>query len=316
MDPLKNKESLFCKEYLPNFQHAQNVSGGLIHRVIKLETDSQQDFYLKVRSPEISQVEGIRVEKEDIYFEYSALQFFSEKLPGLFPTPLACDSKEGFLLMKDALPGGITLQKFLENAHLDDFVSMAGILGKALGNIHKVSNAGKGLISFNKNNDFAEILRFRYEYLHLRRLDTVIRKIEKNSDSVLLGGLSPKNILVTKEKVAFVDLETACLGHLLFDYSFGIAHILLHALSRGELDLAIYKAYETGYLKNAASIPLEGDIVTLIFGTILYRIKNEVVPYPLPIEPQKRERLITTCESLLSGDSNLTIDSLKNLLED
>ncbi len=286
------KEHQKIKESVGTMTESTLVTGGLIHEVTRLSNGTDY-FFLKKRSPSLVKVEGIAVDKKDVAYEYSALKFFNEAFPDIIPKPLMFDTDQGLLLMTDALVGGQQLIEKLAEDNPEDIPHITKQIGTALGKIHGYSKGKTVQVEFNPNNDFSEILNFRYMYQNIDALSKVVEKIRNKKEHVLLGGLSPKNILTNSDEVAFVDLETACAGDPVFDYAFCIGHILLHHIKNPKLGISLFEAFESSY---HTSYDLEFDpseVATLILGTFLYRLDNGRVPYSLKnIDTTERQYII------------------------
>ncbi len=219
---LSNEQRTFCESYLGNIEIAEETSGGLIHKVIKLIDKDKNVYYLKIRNASLPKIKSVTVSKDEIIFEANFLKFFHNHFPDNFPKVVACNVKKGFLLMEEALPDGVVLRRILLNSPSKSHVlDISKSIGDVLGKIHTFSTENQTNITFNQKNDFNEILRFRYKYLGIDNLNSVMKKLLKRKETILLGGLSAKNILVNrnvtihrKAEVAFVDLETVCLGNL------------------------------------------------------------------------------------------------------
>jgi len=314
MEKLTKLQRDFCEENIGTYQSVYEISGGLIHKVYRLENE-RNVFYLKIRDPKLSQVEGVLVQKQDVLFEFNALTYFFEKQPSYFPEPIAVDVKNGLLLMGDALSGSVSLmENFKEDNGIcsNNIIDIARNLGTAVGKAHEQSLRETEEITLNQHNDFTEILRFRYDYLKIAKLDEVVATIVDTRQTLLLGGLSPKNILVAKDnRVAFVDLETACYGHAIFDYAFCIAHILLHQLHSKNVLKECYDEYSGAYRGNSKNVFNQQHVTFLILGTFLYRLDNSAVPYTVNINKKKQQMLVEKIRTLFVRDQ-LTVSDILN----
>ncbi len=307
------EEMEFVSSFVRDVGDIDVVLGGLVHDVYKINAQNRS-YFLKIRKPSSSKVEGIKTEKNEIIFEYEALVFFSSNFPDLFPSPMGCDQKIGALLMTDALPFGTTLLQSLKSMDKVRLKSTVRTLGSALGSIHLYSQGKSEMIPFNTNNDFDHILRFRYGYLGIPALDDMIIRVSRDKSSLILGGLSSKNILVNDAgNIAFVDLETVCPGNNMFDFSFCISHILLHNTYGVDFARELFEVFLREYRRFVEIDCDSPDIKTLILGTYLYRIDNTNIPYDIDIDPATRSSVIRNIRDLLE-QRYIKLDDIFRLL--
>lgn len=109
------------------------------------------------------------------------------------------------------------------------------------------------------------------------RLATAVRALPRQ---LILGDFSPKNLVFDEDDVRVFDLEHVHRGARCFDLAFFLGHVVLHR-SEDEADAA--DAASTALRAYEAALPLDEVgrqlLGRLVASTILYRIRNPVVPY-------------------------------------
>ena len=112
--------------------------------------------------------------------------------------------------------------------------------------------------------------------------------------------------------MAFVDLETVCVGNPIFDYAFCVAHLLLHVSDTPIHAQTIFNSFANNYRIASGGISFqEEDIIVLILGTYMYRLDNKNVPYKLELDEQHKKKLVMKIMELFKTNA-LTY---KNLFE-
>jgi hypothetical protein len=297
---LSEEERKFIETHVDGIVSIEAVSGGLVHEVYKIRSE-KKNYFLKIRKSSSSKVEGIETRESEIVFEEEALRFFSKEFRNLFPSPMACDPKIGALLMSEALMEGTPIIELLKLENKASVRVMVKNLGSSLGRIHLYSRHKYERVKYNENNDFDQILRFRYGCCGIAALDEMIAEISQGKDFVILGGLSPKNILANGcGNIAFVDLETSCPGNNVFDFAFCIAHVMLHNIGNKMFSKELFELFLTEYNK---FIKIDGDsknMKRMILGTYLYRLDNKNVPYPLKLDVALKKKTVKKIRGLLS----------------
>ena len=170
-------------------------------------------------------------------------------------------------------------------------------------------------MSYRKESFFTELLRYRYEALGLPKLNSIVKDLacESQHRGVIHGGLSPKNILVRassrsdphERDIAFVDLETACIGSRYFDIGFNLGHLALHGMDKGVEVGGIYSAYVKAY-ENETDTKLNSQLLKRVtIATMLYRLLHPETKYSLKnIDAQVHKDLYTKYTVLSEEDND------------
>ena len=281
----------FISETVGSTYRIDKIYGGLVHDVYKIR--SRNISYLKIRGKCFSMIPSLSINPKDIQHEKEALKIFSDLLPNIFPTVLGFNKKLSAIIMTDVNPSGITLKDLFEQGKVSPIMmKKVGInIGKTHYALRKITNS----IRLNKDEDYYKrnfsdrLLKFNYLKANAFVSD-LIEELRKMPRQLILSDLSPKNIGISKNnKISFFDLECVHRGNTVFDLGFLLGHIILH--SKNNSDLLIRNTLN-GYAKYVKN-PINYRIIEKIMGlTILYRLKNEVIPYPLHISYKEKEILI------------------------
>lgn len=276
------------------------VPGGLVHQVYRIQ-EGKRSFYIKVRGTSFLQIPELASNPNEIQFEQRALEIFSNSSPHVFPYVIAADSDIGVLVLSDLLPnGGEPLYQKICRGELTE--TDAKNIGYTLGSVHSATYHLQEPIRGNDAEFFSEILNFRLGFIQLPAVNELITQLKGKQNGLVMGGLSPKNILITTDgQVKFCDLETVCLGNRTFDIGYCLGYLLLHALPDRSKALALYKSYVGGY-QSASTLHIDFvELVRLASATILYRTNHSLVSYRLSVDDETKTSI-----------SEVTIDFLQN----
>lgn len=267
------------------FTNITQISGGLVHQVYKID-DINNSFYIKVRGKSFSEVPELTSIPSDVKFEKQGLEIFGYYSPDVFPYVMASDPDNGVLVLSDLLPeGGETLHEKILRGKFTK--TDAYNIGRTLGRVHTVSAMEKSSIRDDDEQFFIEILNFRFGFIGLPVIQDLNNRLISNRDGLIIGGLSPKNILISQDgQVKFCDLETVCLGNRVFDIGYCLGHLILHALPDTTRALATYSGYLEGY-QATCNIPFDlVELVRLISATIVYRTNHSLIAYKLSVDDE------------------------------
>ena len=251
---------------------------------------------------------------EQLYIEYVA-RFLPQAMPSLRPGP----KDRGYFAM-EFLSAEFTSWKNLlltGHARVEDASTAASIVGM----IHARS-AGDRVAErlFDTTANFTQLRIDPYllttgdRHPELRTaFHTEAQRLASTRQCLVHGDFSPKNIMVSRERMVLLDCEVAWYGDAAFDVAFLLNHLLLKGLyhapeQRGldKLALAFWERYvETA--REAINIPaLEPRVARLLLMLLLARIDGKS-PVEYLTQPEKKDwvRAFTRME-ILAGCSSLT----------
>lgn len=257
---------------------AIELSGGLVHQVYRV-FEGGGTYIVKIRGDNAAQLDNIVIYPHEIGFEAIGIEIFSSIAPNSFPHLLAKDVEKGLIVLSDVLPsGGETLQNIIFNSGIT--ANLPFELGELLGYVQ----ASTPIIEQFREDDetfFNDILGFRFGRIPK---DDLLQLLNDGTRGLVMGGLSPKNILIDSEgDIKICDLETACVGVHEFDIGYALGHLLLH--TNGSKD--IYDNFFSGFNKSS-KLTLDYQLINqFIAATILYRTYKTNVPYKIKGNPDE-----------------------------
>jgi hypothetical protein len=301
----------FVKSHIGGGFNAQPVSGGYKHQVYKV-TQLDLTCYLKVRGPTLSGIPSLQQNPEDIRFEKKALEICAEALPDVFPHVMGYSDEFSALLITDVLPDGTTLENAF-NAGLVGPEQMVSI-GETLGRTHVALQNSKPIREDGDSVQYERNLKHRitrFDVLGKDGLSSQLRQLPHRQ--LILGDLCPKNIgLRANGKVSFFDLDHMHWGNPEFDLGFFMAHLPLHSANPSMVPDSMAKAVADGYARYNPTLDTGGILQKKISAaTILYRLKNDHIPYESPLQAQQRANLIQEAQAILNPVASGTVWTLE-----
>jgi aminoglycoside phosphotransferase (APT) family kinase protein len=272
------------------------VSGGVAHRVYGIESEDGK-YYLKIRGNHFAAIPSIACNSADIANEYRALVLFSQAAPKHFPRVFSFNNEFHYLLISDVVREGEKFDTLLLNNKVSD--ETYGAYGQTLASLKQATITLKESVRSDEDREYYKtVLHHRLGYRNHPILNAAIAELSSLSNrQLILGDAAPKNIGVQKDATMFTffDLETAHRGNPEFDYAYGLAHALLHALPHREYMQKVATLYIQGYGETSYNPLL---IYRLLAGIILYRL-NSVIPYPIALSSEQRIMMESHIERVL-----------------
>lgn len=288
--------------------HHQNpaitpLTGGVSSEILRVQ-DGDRSFVvkralakLKVRDDWFADVSRNQVEE-------NYLRRVGEIAPGSVPQVLHAQPDEGWFAMEFLGSGFVNWKSELLANRADP--SHAQQAGNILGRIHGATWGDPEVAQ-----EFATLENFRQLRLE-PYLETTAERVsdlapllraekERLSQTALClvhGDFSPKNILISPERMVVVDAEVGWFGDPVFDTAFLLTHFHLKALlhtddSAPVLSLVptFWQAYSTG-LGSQADADLEARTVRLVLCLLLARVHGKS-PVEYLTLPSQRNFLTT-----------------------
>jgi hypothetical protein len=288
---------------LPAITAVGPVPGGVAHRVFGIDTDDGR-FYLKIRGDHFATIPAIACNPEDIAHEYRALTVFGDIAPDHFPKVMSFDAARHYLIVSDVIgPDGIKMESLLSGeSPVPD--GLYRTYGETVGTVVRAAAAVREPIREGGDDTYYRtVLSHRLGYRNHPVLNRTIARLAELPDrQLIMGDPAPKNIGVRDGggKLTFFDLETAHLGNPVFDYAYGLAHVALHTADNPDRMMAA----AADYLKGYGDAPYDPALArNIVLGVMLYRL-NGIIPYPVPLPPDGRQRLETAVLAALDDTDN------------
>ncbi len=287
------------------------VPGGLVNHVYRVGGE-QGTIYVKVRKTEFSALPHLRINPADIRDESVALDILSSAFPEVFPRQFAFYPEDSMIVMSNAIGAGSRLDEVLRNREFSD--TDAAKLGALIGKIH--ARFKDMDISIREDGDleyYTRNLEYRLGYHRNPELDSLISRLGTEPRQLILGDLSPKNIGIDENgEFTIWDLEIAHKGNTVFDLGFLAAHIILHNIGNSGSATKLINALFEGYYSTAGRKDInEIDLKQMTLGIILFRTRNNVIPYTLDVSVEDRHQISETVSLLLSQRDPLWLDVVR-----
>lgn len=251
------------------------VSDGARRYVVKRALEK-----LKVKDNWFADISRNQVERA--YLEYAA-----RIVPGAVPRVLAGDAKAGWFAMEYCGDGFVNWKQQLLTGeiHLVD----AQRAGTVLGKLHHASWGDTAVqAAFSTGANFHALRIESYLLTTAARvpeardfLEEEARRLARTALALVHGDFSPKNLLVTEDRLIVLDAEVAWYGDPAFDTAFLLNHLHLKALVQWVEPaplLALVPAFLSAYttaLREHASPELERRTVRLLLGLLLARVHGK-----------------------------------------
>jgi hypothetical protein len=284
------------------FQRVEELSGGVNHHVHRV-TGARGTVVTKHRGQESARVPGAHLDPEDLRHEVEALR----RVAGSpLRTPQVLDywpSAATVALTDVAGPG---LRPGPEALATMDDAALAGFtrqIGHDLARTHLAWRAQPGLRSAEAEVKFLQRSLFERLTYHGRPgSDRLAQAVRALPGQLVLGDLSPKNLLIGEDGYVAFDFEHVHTGPRVFDLAFVLAHVLLHAAQRPGTTAAMLMEtlshLTDAYGEEAAlDAPSQDVLPGLVAALVCYRTRNDWVRYDLPWSGTARE---SVTEALLS----------------
>lgn len=289
----------FLSTALKDIKSISPVSGGLVHSVFRVETNSEI-AYLKIRGNRFTGIPDIVCDPMDLRHEAKSLRLLSKILPDNFPRYIAFNQKHALLLMTSVMTEDENLTKYFKEDRLT--TKTIYNIGQTISRMHDLT-CSCILNPIRDDGDekfYHDNLQYRLRFYGNSVLNEVADELVSLPRQIIFGDLSPKNIGVCGDKITFCDLDSVHFGNVEFDIGFFAGHILLHSFqsSLQLIDLLNYffKGYQMLRYDLETNNPL---LMRIALGACLYRLDNAIVPYPLRMKSQAKIELIKNILDLL-----------------
>ncbi len=234
------------------------LSGGVSNAVLRVET-AEGAYVLKQSCPQLRTKEAWFSDLDRVYREQEVMQVLHPLLPvGVVPEVLFSDRDNYVFAMSHAPAASRNWKEMLLAGEIDtQRGEQAGII---LGRMHE-RTAGE-VHSRRQFTDRKVFVQLRvdpfYRMVQARRpevaarIDPIIDRLLTAEEALCHGDFTPKNLLAHADGFTLVDYETAHLGDPSMDIGLFLAHIVLKAVRRPEIQsayLTLAEAFWSAYMK-------------------------------------------------------------------
>jgi tRNA A-37 threonylcarbamoyl transferase component Bud32 len=272
------------------------LTGGVSSEIVLVE-DGDRRFVVKRALAKLRVRDDWFADTGRSRVEQSYLRVVGALLPSCVPRVLFADPDAGWFAMEYLGDGFLNWKGQLLGGCADP--SAARRAGEALGVIHRETWGDAALAGeFATGANFHQLRIEPYLETAARRapdlagflLDEAAR-LQGTALALVHGDFSPKNILVTPERLVLLDAEVGWFGDPVFDVAFLLNHLLLKALLHAnapETMIESARIFWAAYVKTLgakADAALEARTVRLLLCLMLARIHGkspvEYLPEPL-----------------------------------
>lgn len=221
------------------------LSGGVSCEAVRVKT-GEREFVIKQALPKLRVKEDWFSDIRRIFTEKDCLAVYHRLVPESTPELYFCD-EENYLFGMEAAPEQAEMWKKQLLRGTINFRSGANV-ARALATVHNATNKDAAVRERFKEVELFVQLRIdpywnKIAERHPQLAKQIHAEIERNLSTKLAlvhGDYSPKNILVTAERLYILDFECAHFGDPAYDLGFVTNHLLLKAVK--------HKAWAPAYL--------------------------------------------------------------------
>jgi aminoglycoside phosphotransferase (APT) family kinase protein len=216
--------------------------------------------------------------------EWEFIRYVARFAPSAVPALRHCSATDNYFVMEH-LNGGFLNWKQLLLAGQADAAKAAGA-GNLLAHIHRQSTAdAEAARRFDTTPNFSQLRIEPYllatgeKNPFLRRMiQSEAARLAGTRECLVHGDFSPKNILVSADRMVLLDGEVAWYGDPAFDVAFFLSHLCLKALLHAPRDAGMGLLVETFWRTYQAARPapeLEPHVSRLLLMLLLARVDGK-----------------------------------------
>lgn len=286
------------------FQHLESVlgpiilqdeqTGGFANFVFRIGTENGE-FFLKHRAPYIKARPELLRPRERLLHEIEAVKILYHILPLGTSPKLVYEDPENFTFMTESLfrGNGRLLDEYIKEGVYP--IDIALILGKLIGQLHTKTYNSE--ISIREPSEELRFYEQQYDILFysvsfpssIARTVCLeeINKVKSRGKAIVIGDLSPKNIVTSDGNVALFDFDAVHMGDPATDLAYLFGHIFLSSFVNGRVTEArefihnFIAGYEEKVDENIVgldAIEVINSSLVLSIATIAYRLFDAFVP--------------------------------------
>src|SRR5271167_1705404 len=262
------------------------LSGGVSSELYLVE-DGAEKFVVKRALPKLRVKDNWFADVSRNETEWKYLEYVARLMPSTVPKLRFANPDAGYFGM-EFLGEGFTNWKQLLLAG-DCRTEHATLAGKILGEIHRRTSFDISLWKqFDTTENFHQLRIEPYLLTTGNRIPELrdlffaeAQRIEETHEALVHGDFSPKNILVSGDRMVLLDCEVAWYGEPAFDVAFCLNHLFLKSLHHAPRSLSIesmiaafWEAYAEGR-RSGKSRPVEERVVPLLLMLLLARVDGK-----------------------------------------
>jgi len=294
------------------------LTGGVSSEIILVE-DGDRRFVVKRALAKLRVRDDWFADTGRSGVEQSYLRVVGALLPSCVPRVLFADPEAGWFAMEYLGDGFLNWKSQLLGGHADPLAARRA--GEALGVIHRetwgdAAVAGEFATGLNfhqlRIEPYLETAARRAPELAGLLLEEAAR-LQGTALALVHGDFSPKNILLTPDRLVLLDAEVGWFGDPVFDAAFLLNHLLLKALlhaSAPDPMIESARIFWTAYtqaLGGKADTAFEARTVRLLLCLMLARIHGKSPVEYLP-EPLKQRCVVEFVRAHLPHPPGLLAD--------
>ena len=227
----------------------KRLKGGVSSQVYRVKTN-KKIYCVKRSLSKLLVKKDWFADTKRLKYEYYWLRHCKKIIPKSIPNILQFNAKKDFLILEYLDEKKYdTLKSHLLKKDIN--LKIIKKISKDIFKIHKESSGLKIKKKFKDNFKnfydlrldayFNEVGRV-YPKLKLN-IKHIIKSYKKNSSTLVHGDFSPKNILIYKNNVKYIDAETSNYGDPVFDIVFFSNHLLIKSIHMPYMKDKFLKAY-------------------------------------------------------------------------
>lgn len=262
------------------------LTGGVSCQILLIE-DSKKRLVLKRALKKLKVKEDWFADVKRNIVEQKYLKYVNTFLPKAVPKLLYCNEEHSFFCM-EMLENG--LQNWKELLLKKQFNQVfAKSAGEILAEIHSKSFGDKELLKdFDTLDNFHELRIAPYllttatkNKLIAPYFEAEAERLAKVKQCLVHGDFSPKNILVSEERLVILDCEVAWYGDPVFDIAFLLNHFVLKALHLFQYSEKIMESASATWnsyyskMKEIVSNDFEENVIHLLSMLMLARVDGK-----------------------------------------
>jgi len=262
------------------------LSGGVSSEIYLVE-DGKKRFVVKRALPKLRVKDNWFADVSRNASERDYIACVSQMMPGAVPQLYFFCPDEGYFGM-EFLDESFTNWKDLLLAG-EFSIGHTELAGNILGEIHRRTTCIEGLRTRFDTTAIFHQLRIEPYLLTtgarhpalLAIFDAEARRIEATREALIHGDFSPKNILISGDRMVLLDCEVAWYGDPAFDVAFLLHHLFLKSLYHApkvlELEAMVDVFWRTYVRKpsNADANQIEKRLVPLLLMLLLARVDGK-----------------------------------------
>ncbi|MCA9059485.1 MAG: aminoglycoside phosphotransferase family protein, partial [Planctomycetaceae bacterium] len=268
-------------------QHSDAVltplTGGVSSEIC-LVVDGPRRFVVKRALPKLKVAADWFADVRRNQHEWEYIRYVQRFLPDAVPTLIHCSADHSYFAMEHLADDFQNWKRLLLNKHLE--LTRAGQAGVLLARIHSESAGDEQAKRLFDTTDGFFQLRIE-PYLvatGLRHPDlqslfmAEAARLAATRECLVHGDFSPKNILVSPERMVLLDCEVAWYGDPAFDLAFMLNHFLLKALFHAPVDVGMNQmvdAFITAYQQLCPLTEVETRVANLLLMLMLARVDGK-----------------------------------------